>query len=452
MKNKSIRVRITMYFALFAFLLICITFFTIYRVSYVNYTHAREQLLVSTLQEETKNIKNKKGELRLKKRFEAYNNGVYISVYDENEQYLFGILPDEELSITFENEKVRQLEIEEMLWFCYDVQYEVEDYGNVWFRGFIPVEHQDSTFGDILPIMTIGIGILMLLMIFGGYWVVTRALRPVRQMIEQVKQINVGEDLSKRIDLKGNPKDELYELSVTYDSMLERLEAAFMKERQFTSDVAHELRTPLSVILTQCDYSMSQEQSPEEYREALWKIQSIAKNMNGTVSSLLQISRAEQGRLQMTVETLEVSEIMKLIALQMEELAGEKNIEIHTSIEENVKMSGDETMLMRILYNLVENGIKYGVKGGNLWISLEQTVDNIEIKVKDDGIGIAKENLEKIWQRFYQVNQAKTWNKKGAGLGLSMVKHLVKAHKGTIGVESELGKGSCFWVRFPVEK
>ena len=154
----------------------------------------------------------------------------------------------------------------------------------------------------------------------------------------------------------------------------------------------------------------------------------------------------------MTVETLEVSEIMKLIALQMEELAGEKNIEIHTSIEENVKMSGDETMLMRILYNLVENGIKYGVKGGNLWISLEQTVDNIEIKVKDDGIGIAKENLEKIWQRFYQVNQAKTWNKKGAGLGLSMVKHLVKAHKGTIGVESELGKGSCFWVRFPVEK
>lgn len=222
--------------------------------------------------------------------------------------------------------------------------------------------------------------------------------------------------------------------------------------RQFTSDVAHELRTPLSVILTQCDYSMSQEQSPEEYREALWKIQSITKNMNGTVSSLLQISRAEQGRLQMTVETLEVSEIMKLIALQMEELAGEKNIEIHTSIEENVKMSGDETMLMRILYNLVENGIKYGVKGGNLWISLEQTVDNIEIKVKDDGIGIAKENLEKIWQRFYQVNQAKTWNKKGAGLGLSMVKHLVKAHKGTIGVESELGKGSCFWVRFPVEK
>lgn len=446
MKKASIRVRITLYFTLFALFLIGVAFFMISGISYQNIKSMQKQLLVSTLQEETKNIKEKKGELKLKKRFESYNNGVYISVFDKNGDLQFGLLPYENIEEPFENETVRVINLEGKDWFCYDLYYDVEDYGEVWFRGLIPVEVLDSSFSVVLPIGIVSILLMAVVMALGGYWLVTKALQPVREITRQAKQINSGEDLSKRIGITTDRKDEIYELAETYDAMLERLEAAFAQERQFTSDVSHELRTPLTVILSQCDYALSQTQTEQEYQQALETVSKIAQTMSAMVSSLLQISRAEQGRLQMTVEEVNVSELLELVALQLEELAEERRITIHRNIMEEVYIQGDETLLLRIFYNLMENGIKYGKDGGNLWVNLERGNGKIRVKIADDGIGISEENLPKIWQRFYQVDQAKTWNTNGAGLGLAMVKYMVQMHKGEVWVESKLGEGTVFWV------
>ena len=446
MKKASIRVRITLYFTLFALFLIGVAFFMISGISYQNIKSMQKQLLVSTLQEETKNIKEKKGELKLKKRFESYNNGVYISVFDKNGDLQFGLLPYENIEEPFENETVRVINLEGKDWFCYDVYYDVEDYGEVWFRGLISVEALDSSFSVVLPIGIVSILLMAVVMALGGYWLVTKALQPVREITRQAKQINSGEDLSKRIGITTDRKDEIYELAETYDAMLERLEAAFAQERQFTSDVSHELRTPLTVILSQCDYALSQTQTEQEYQQALETVSKIAQTMSAMVSSLLQISRAEQGRLQMTVEEVNVSELLELVALQLEELAEERRITIHRNIMEEVYIQGDETLLLRIFYNLMENGIKYGKDGGNLWVNLERGNGKIRVKIADDGIGISEENLPKIWQRFYQVDQAKTWNTNGAGLGLAMVKYMVQMHKGEVWVESKLGEGTVFWV------
>lgn len=448
MKKASIRVRITLYFTLFALFLIGVAFFMISGISYQNIKSMQKQLLVSTLQEETKNIKEKKGELKLKKRFESYNNGVYISVFDKNGDLQFGLLPYEDIEEPFENETVRVINLEGKDWFCYDLYYDVEDYGEVWFRGLIPVEVLDSSFSVVLPIGIVSILLMAVVMAVGGYWLVTKALQPVREITRQAKQINSGEDLSKRIGITTDRKDEIYELAETYDAMLERLEAAFAQERQFTSDVSHELRTPLTVILSQCDYALSQPQTEQEYQQALETVSKIAQTMSAMVSSLLQISRAEQGRLQMTVEEVNASELLELVALQLEELAEERKITIHRDIRSEVYIQGDETLLLRIFYNLMENGIKYGKDGGNLWVTLEKKDKKVCVKIADDGIGISEENLPKIWQRFYQVDQAKTWNTNGAGLGLAMVKYMVQMHKGKVWVESKLGEGTVFWVEF----
>lgn len=450
MKKASIRVRITLYFTVFALFLIGVAFFMISGISYQNIKSMQKQLLVSTLQEETKNIKEKKGELKLKKRFESYNNGVYISVFDTNGNFQFGLLPYEDIEEPFENDTVRVIHVEGKEWFCYDLYYDVEDYGEVWFRGLIPVEVLDSSFSVVLPIGIVSILLMAVVMALGGYWLVTKALQPVREITRQAKQINSGDDLSKRIGIAKDGKDEVSELVETYDAMLERLDAAFAQERQFTSDVSHELRTPLTVILSQCDYALSQPQTEQEYRQALETVSKIARTMSATVSSLLQISRAEQGRLQMTVEEVNVSELLDLTALQLEELAQERAISIHRDIPEDVTIQGDETMLLRIFYNLIENGMKYGKEGGNLWITLEKKDRKILITIKDDGIGISEEDLPKIWQRFYQVDQAKTWNTNGAGLGLAMVKYMVQMHKGRVWAESKLGEGTVFSVQLPV--
>ena len=343
MKKASIRVRITLYFTLFALFLIGVAFFMISGISYQNIKSMQKQLLVSTLQEETKNIKEKKGELKLKKRFESYNNGVYISVFDKNGQFQFGLLPYKDMEEPFQNETVRVINLEGKDWFCYDVYYDVEDYGEVWFRGLISVEALDSSFSVVLPIGIVSLLLMAVVMALGGYWLVTKALQPVREITRQAKQINSGEDLSKRIGITNDRKDEIYELAETYDAMLERLEAAFAQERQFTSDVSHELRTPLTVILSQCDYALSQPQTEQEYQQALETVSKIAQTMSAMVSSLLQISRAEQGRLQMTVEEVNVSELLELVALQLEELAEERRITIHRNIMEEVYIQGDET-------------------------------------------------------------------------------------------------------------
>lgn len=450
MKKASLRVRITLYFTLFAFFLIGVAFIMISGISYQNIKSMQKQLLVSTLQEETKNIKEKKGELKLKKRFESYNNGVYISVFDKNGDLQFGLLPYEDIEEPFENETVRVINLEGKDWFCYDLYYDVEDYGEVWFRGLIPVEVLDSSFSVVLPIGIVSLLLMAVVMALGGYWLVTKALQPVREITRQAKQINSGEDLSKRIGITTDRKDEIYELAETYDAMLERLETAFAQERQFTSDVSHELRTPLTVILSQCEYALSQPQTEQEYQQALETVSKIAQTMSAMVSSLLQISRAEQGRLQMTVEEVNVSELLELVALQLEELAEERKITIHRDIRSEVYIQGDETLLLRIFYNLMENGIKYGKDGGNLWVTLERENGKIRVKIADDGIGISEENLPKIWQRFYQVDQAKTWNTNGAGLGLAMVKYMVQMHKGKVWAESKLGEGTTFSVEFLV--
>ena len=233
--------------------------------------------------------------------------------------------------------------------------------------------------------------------------------------------------------------------------MLTRLEASFQAEKQFSNDASHELRTPISVIMAQCEYALRKASTLEEAQTALEVILAQSKNMSALVSQLLTLARADQGTAQLEFETINISEITDMVALEQAELAARKNISIQRDIQPDIFACVDETLFMRIFINLISNGIKYGKEGGFIRVILKRDKDRAVSQIIDDGIGIPPQDLPKIWDRFYQVNPSRS-SGSGAGLGLSMVKWIVSAHGGTIKVDSILGKGTRFTISLPLNR
>ena len=252
--------------------------------------------------------------------------------------------------------------------------------------------------------------------------------------------------MSRRIQL-GPGNDEIHTLANEFDHMFARLEASFEAEKQFSNDASHELRTPTAVILTQCEDALESNASPEELRAALRAIQRQGEKMAGLLSQLLLLARADNGSQKLRREPVDLSEMAAAVAEEQRELAAEKRITVTADIAPGLVVQGDETLLMRVLINLMENGIKYGREGGHLTLTLSGSETRVTGVVADDGIGIAAADLDKIWRRFWQADPARS--RGGAGLGLSMVKWIVEAHGGQITAASTLGRGTAFTFTLP---
>ncbi|MDO4545083.1 MAG: HAMP domain-containing sensor histidine kinase, partial [Bacillota bacterium] len=251
---------------------------------------------------------------------------------------------------------------------------------------------------------------------------------------------------------KQAPEDEIYRLGDTFNHMFDKLERTFEEEKQFTSDVSHELRTPLAVIISQSDYGLED----ESYRQqALEVINREARRMSGLVNRLLTLARSDAGRLKMERGQVDLSALCESIIQQQATVAAERGFEVVSEIQPDVKVLGDETMLIRVILNLMENALKYGKRQAAdagvspVILRLERQGRFARLSVADRGQGIAVKDLERIWERFYRADHSRS--DEGAGLGLSMVKALVKAHGGKVELESAPGEGSCFTVTLPLE-
>ena len=165
------------------------------------------------------------------------------------------------------------------------------------------------------------------------------------------------------------------------------------------------------------------------------------------ISQLLLLSRADQGREKINLEQVDFSELVEMVVEEFIDIAKEQDIEIQTEIEPELYLTADQTLIIRLLGNLLENAVNYGNSGGHIWVSAWKTDDSIHLLVKDDGIGISQQDLPRIWDRFYQADPSR--NSESSGLGLSMVKWIVEAHHGKISVSSKLGKGTDFTCIFP---
>jgi len=379
-----------------------------------------------------------------------YEDGVYLSIYDEDEKLVEGRRPAElETLPPLEDKKMHKLQDGEgEVWYVYDSHFDMES-ECVWVRGIAKDFAEQSMFAFALRIAAFAFPGLVLVAALGGFIITRRGLKPLRKVVETAEEISKDGNLSRRIDFKGTAaaNDEIYDLISTYNQMFDKLEEAFEKEKQFTSDVSHELRTPLAVIISQSDYAKS---DPEYMEKALDVINREAKRMSGLVNKLLTLSRSDAGRLKLENVPIEFSDMCELVALQQETLAVDRKQHIITDIEPDVMVIGDDAMLIRVLLNLTDNAMKYGKEGGTIRITLKAEGDFAHCSIADDGIGIAQENLDKIWERFYRVDSSRT--EEGSGLGLSMVEALVKAHGGYVDVQSKLGEGSVFSVYLPIIK
>lgn len=450
MNRLSITMRVTLLYTLFMVLLTGLSLGFLFHAGAQSRRQTTLDRMQTMAEASRKELEAKDGELEIDRDLEAFDDGVYLSLYDTAGVPLYGFVPREfDNSVIFDDGSLRTVESGGHSWYLYDEQITVEDYGPVWVRSIAAADAFNSTLGTLGKTALLVLPVFVVLAAVCGYLLTRRAFAPVRQITQTAREIGEGGDLSRRIGLTGR-KDEIHTLAAEFDAMFARLEQAFDREKQFTDDASHELRTPTAVILSQSEYALQNTHPQGETRAALESIHTQAARMAELLSQLLMLARADKGRQVVQREPVDLSELVEMVAETEAEQAEARNITVQTALEPGVMVQGDETLLMRLLINLTENAIRYGRPGGQVKLTLRRQDGEAVGTVEDDGIGIAPEDLDKIWQRFWQADPARSGG--GAGLGLSMVRWIAQAHGGRVTVQSEPGKGSIFTFFLPCEK
>lgn len=369
-------------------------------------------------------------------------NEVYTGLYNTNTELLYGENPVSKntASLPFADSKIQRVKDKGILYYVYDRKLTAKGLEGLWLRGVVS---EEQGLKHILQVTRLSLQILPLLVLIsaiGGYILTKKMLKPIQDISDSAAKIGTGDDLKQRINLApGN--DELHQLAHSFNQMFERLEQAFEKERQFTSDASHELRTPVSVITAQCEFSLEKPRTGEEYESALHTILRQAKKMSKLINDMLDFIRLEMRAESYRKESIDMTDLVESLCFDMA-LIKEKNIVLQCMAEKDILYTGSRQLLSRLLANLISNAYRYGKENGHIFVSLKRRGDTIDLSVSDDGIGIAREEQLKIFQRFYQGDNSHSGS--GTGLGLSMVYQIVQFHGGNIKVESAPGKGSTF--------
>lgn len=279
------------------------------------------------------------------------------------------------------------------------------------------------------------------------YYISGKALEPIRTLNEQVKNIN-SHNLSESLDIPPS-KDELAELTASFNEMTDKLARSFAAQKRFSADAAHELRTPLAVLQTKLDVFCKRKQhSQEEYEALTAAFQKQIKRLRSLVTELLEIADMEH-ELQRKEVSLEM--LMEDVVNELTPLAEEKNIALKLN-HSDLYVSGDYALLYRAFYNLTENAIKYNVAHGSVIIGTAVKNRNcVAVTVKDTGIGIPEPMKKQIFEPFYRVDKSRSREMGGAGLGLSLVEAIIKKHDGIVSVDDNGESGSCFTVTLPIK-
>ena len=278
----------------------------------------------------------------------------------------------------------------------------------------------------------------------GGYWLSSRALRPVDEITTVARSIGV-QNLSQRIAVPQTG-DELQRMAQTWNDVLERLDVAVQRIRQFTSDASHELRTPLALIRATAELALRRERDPEGYRASLRQIENEAGHMTALTESLLTLARADADGLGMTMRSTNLNELIDSVVRQNTALAHEKGVTLRAvTAEQPVVATADESGVRRILLILVDNALKHTPAGGAVTLSAASAPGSSILAVQDTGEGISTEALPHIFERFYRADPARG-SGSGFGLGLSIAQAIAQAHGSAITVTSTPGAGARFFL------
>ena len=372
--------------------------------------------------------------------FEPYEDGIFISLLDGENNVLFGQLPREVSSISSTDGKVSVFPHLNADWYVYD--YVLSN--GMRIRGAYSLNGISQIFSFFFTLSLIVFPLLVLLAAVGGYFITRKAFAPLDKMSRTAAEISTSADLSKRVDVK-DASHEIRLLASSFDNMLDRLEDAFRKERQFTDDASHELRTPVALIRSEAEYMLMLCRD-KALCEEIDEIINQCDRMTGMLNQLLTLARSDSGRYEAKFEYLNLSQLCDVLCSSMEGSADEKGLTLTKHITENLYIEADESLVIRALSNLISNALKYTDKGGCVDVSLEDGGSDVILRVCDTGTGISAGDLPHIFDRFYQADPSRSGG--GSGLGLSIVSWICSVHRTTCTVESTEGKGSVFSVKF----
>jgi signal transduction histidine kinase len=297
----------------------------------------------------------------------------------------------------------------------------------------------------LIVVFGIGIPAIVALAISSAGFLTRRGLEPVRDIAQLATEIE-AHDLSRRLRPQSED-DELGSLSATFDRMLDRLQAAFERQRQFTADASHELRAPLSVIRAEADLALARSRDPEEYRRALESIASEADRIEDLIGDMLALARAESGPPHIE-STIDLAPLVQDAANRLSAVAKARGVSVEPAIDATVRVSGDPSAIARVPLALVHNGVKYAKAGGRVRVSLSRNGNGeVRLAVVDDGPGFTPEGLRRATERFWKDDQGR--GRDGSGLGLAIVRAIVEQSGGTLELNNAPGAGAEVVVTLP---
>ena len=299
-----------------------------------------------------------------------------------------------------------------------------------------------NRFRTIVALVSVAI---VLIGLAGGMLVTRRMLEPIQRLIGVVSGITLTGHTETRVPV-GIGRDAIDELSALFNEMLDRISTLIAGMGSALDNVAHDLRTPMTRLRGVAERALASGDAQAQ-REALSTCLEESERILAMLDTLMDISEAETGTMRLALTDVTLTVLVTEIVSVYEEVADDKQIQIGTEVEEGLTVAADRDRLRQVLANLIDNAVKYTAPGGRVTVSARADGPNVVLEVTDTGTGIAAHDLPHIWERLYRGDQSRT--ERGLGLGLSLVRAIVRAHGGSVDVRTEPGRGSTFTVRLP---
>lgn len=306
----------------------------------------------------------------------------------------------------------------------------------------------DKIRNKIIFWMNVGTPLILIISIFMGRFFAKRALAPVERIRARAETIK-SDDLRKRLEYDG-PPDELHRLTNTLNDLLGRIQHTMNQMKRFIADASHELRIPLAGLRGTVEVAMRKKRSAEEHEQILDTVHLESERLSELVASLLSLAHADAGEMKLEKTDVDTELFLKNVYEEAATLNAEKTINIRLKNVAKGKARFDEARVHQLLINLIENAIHYNKPGGEIILSTSLSDGKFIVSIKDSGIGISKEDQDKIFDRFYRVDKARSREAGGTGLGLAIARSIAEAHNGTLAVQSEINEGSEFTLTLPL--
>ena len=450
MKRPSLKLRITGWFALMMFVIEALVLAFLLAVNGTVATNDPEARLVRMVEHNANRVKYNNRQFRCS-RINYNRSGVYTVLYDADGNVLQGTFPAEftpAQPLLLDGESVRLVDCGDNEYYVYDVRVDMM-VGSVWLRGVINADANGGVMRVILPLAWSLLPVLLVLSVIGGYFIASRALRPVRQLTATANAISDGQDLKARIGLPHTSgSDEIYQLSASFDNMFDRLERSFEAEQRFTSDASHELRTPLTAITGWSETLMFDTAIQGDSRRGIAIISKEAARLTSLVEELLEFTRIQDGRFNLSMELLDIESELEDTIFTYQELLRQDGMQlIYNPPEEEIPLvPGDPERLKQVFLNILDNAAKYARDGKTIEVSVFSDSEAATIQFRDHGPGIPENELPHVKEKFFKGEKHKA---RGSGIGLAVCDEIITRSGGTLTIANAPGGGTLVSVRLP---